>query len=586
MSLLNNNIRVSEVDFESIKSNFREFLKSQGEFADFNFEASGMSVLMDLMAYNTYYNSVLANYMANETYIDSAVKRDSIVSHAKSLGYRPKSVKASKATISLKLKNAVGTPNQLVMKAGTPFETTIKEMVYQFVTLDDRIAPLYEGEYDFGSFDIYQGHYFINSFTAEGVVVEKFTLLNPNVDLSSIRVVVQKSVSDTTYDYYTFADNIIDVSSDSKVFFVQEGLNNMSEVYFGDGILGKQLAPGNIVYVTYITSAGQVTNGAKVFKMTGAIEGNTNVFIQTVAEASGGSNVEDTDSIKFNAMTYFGVQNRAVTADDCRGLIMQNFSNVKNMIVWGGEKEVPPKYGKIYVCIQPKNTEALTYTEKSLITDIVKRRGVANVTPEFIDPEYVDIEVSTDVFYDRFKNDKTTLELQNIVTDVISAYAEEHLARFDSIFRYSLLSRLIDTADYGILNNLLNIKVYKSFKPVLNTNNIAQLNFYNEITGISSSGFYVSGINDKLYMKSYENVIKLISYTKDNEIKVYDNLGSFDQNSGVVNIKPLNITNYDGDVIRVYASPLKNDVFSKYNTIVRMQLSNITVNIFDDKLRV
>jgi hypothetical protein len=591
MSTFNNsNIRVSDLDFASIKSNFIEYLKSQAEFADYDFQASGMSILLDVMAYNTYYNSVLANFVANETFIDSAVKRNSVVAHAKSLGYRPKSVKSAKAKIQLTLTNAVGEPNQLVMKAGTPFETTVREQTFQFVTLNDIKASVDNSAYNFGEFHIYQGQFQQNTFVASGKKAEKFTLPNAGVDSSSIRVVVQTSATVLDYAFYNPSDTVVDIDGDSNTFFIQEGISGKAEIYFGDGVIGKQLAAGNIITVTYITSLGQSANDAKVFKLTGTIEGNSVVSVSTIETASGGADPEDIDSIRFNATTYFGVQNRAVTAGDYRALILQNFQNVKNVVTWGGEKQVPPEYGKVFVCIQPKNTDFLTDSEKAEVSEIVRKRAVANVSVKFLDPEYIDIELTTSVFYDPVKNDKNTLDLQNSVITAISQYGDNYLGNFDNTFRYSQLSRIIDNSDFSILNNLTSFRVFKSFIPVLSEyngidfifNNSMSPNVYDPV--VYSSGFYIAGATEKMFIKDNGlGILRLVYNDAAGVERVYDaNVGTVKYDVGSISTKSLDITEYDGNEIQIFIKPKINDILSKNNNIVRLQSKNVTVNILTD----
>jgi hypothetical protein len=592
MALSNNKIRISDLDFGSIKSSFKDFLKEQAEFADYDFEASGMNVLMDILAYNTYYNSVLANYTANETFLDTAVKRDSVVSIAKGLGYRPKSVKSSRAKIQLVLSNAVGCPCGLVMKAGTPFETTVREQTFQFVTKDDFVAINEYGSYNFGDVFIYQGQFQQNTYIANGSVAEKFTLPNPNVDITSISVVVQNSATVLDYSTYNHSDTIVDIDGESKVFFVQEGLGGRAEIYFGDNIIGKQLSAGNIVIVTYITSQGQIANDAKVFKLIGTIEGNSVVSIRTIENAVGGADAEDIESIRFNAMSYFGVQNRAVTSDDYKALILQNFSNVKNCITWGGEKQIPPEYGKVFVCIQPKNVEYLTDSEKQDIVDVLRKRAVANVSTVFADPEYVDIEIVTDVYYDLLKNNKSTIELRNVVLAAIREYADNYLGKFDSTFRYSLLSKVIDNSDYAIISNLTSFKAFKSYLPILNVDNIITVSIHNKIkrstleSSISSSKFNVSGLSEQVYFRDVAGVIQVVYTDANSAEKIYSaNHGTVDYDTGIIKISPLNITNYDGNELRIYFVPTINDIFSKNNSIVRLQPRNSVINVYVDSLR-
>ncbi len=591
MSIIQNqNIRVSDLDFASIKQSFKDYLALQGEFADYDFDASGMSVLMDILAYNTYYNSVMANYLANETFIDSAVKRDSVVSLAKTLGYRPKSARASKATLTMTLSHAAGEPDQLIMKTGTPFETTVRQQTYQFVTLNDVIAANNNGTYNFGTFDVWQGDFNVNSYTATGVAAEKFTLPNANVDTSSIRVVVQTSSTVYDYSFYQPADYIGDIVGTSKVFFIQEGLSNKTEIYFGDGVLGKQLASGNIVVVTYVTTSGSVANDAKVFNLTGSIEGNNNVQIFTTASASGGADAEGIDSIKFNATTYFGVQNRAVTSNDYRALIQQNFQNVKNVVTWGGEKSDPPEYGKIFVCIQPQNAQYLTTLEIQEIKDMMKLKSVANISPEFVNPDYIDVEVASEVYYDPIKNDKNSEQLRTAIKNQIVTYADSYLGKFDSTFRYSQLSKVIDQSDFSILNNLTKISVYKEVLPVINQENLISFSFNNPLmtdaisAALYSTGFSIPNRTQLVYLQDDKNGnVSLYYFDAAGSKKIAkSNVGTVNYKTGKVNIQKLVITDYQGSALKLYMTPLKNDILSNNNNIVRIQQSNIAVTLVAD----
>jgi hypothetical protein len=591
MSIIQNqNIRVSDLDFNSIKQSFKDFLATQGEFADYDFDASGMSVLMDILSYNTYYNSVMANYLANETFIDSAVKRDSVVSLAKTLGYRPKSSRSSKATLTMLLTQAAGEPDQLIMKTGTPFETTVRQQTYQFVTMNDVIAANNGGTYNFGTFDVWQGDYNINTYTAIGNAAEKFSLPNSNVDTSSIKVVVQTSASIYDYSYYQPADLIGDLTGDSKVFFIQEGLGYKTEIYFGDGVLGKQIQPGNIVIVTYVTTDGNLANDAKVFNLTGTIEGNNNVQIFTTSSAVGGASAESIDSIKFNATTYFGVQNRAVTANDYRALIQQNFQNVKNVVTWGGEKSDPPEYGKIFICIQPQNAQYLTTLEVKEIKDMMKLKSVANISPQFVNPDYIDVELSSVVYYDPIKSDKNSEQLKTNIKNQIATYADSYLGKFDTTFRYSQLSKVIDQTDYAILNNLTGIKVYKEVLPIINQDNLISFSFNNAMvvdSGVSaffSTGFSIPNYSQTVYMQDDKNGTVMTYYYDASGAKkiAQSNIGTVNYKTGRINLKKLVITDYLGSVLKLYMTPLKNDILSNNNNIVRIQQSNIVVSLIAD----
>lgn len=582
----NSNIRVSDMDFDGIKTSLKDFLKNQGEFADYDFEASGMTILMDILAYNTYYNSVLANYVANETFIDSAVRRDSVVSLAKALGYRPKSARSAKARVGMTLTSAVGEPDSLVMKAGTPFDTVVKQQSYQFVTLNDVIASNANGTYDFGVFDLWQGTFQSNRFTATGASAEKFTLPNANVDTSSIVVVVQESTSNLNYNYYQPADVISDVTDTSKVFYIQEGLGNLTEIYFGDDTLGVQLAAGNVVIVTYITTDGAASNGAKVFNLAGMVEGNSLVQVSTYATASGGADAETIDSIRFNATTYFGVQNRAVTSNDYKLLIQQNFQNVKNVVTWGGEKSNPPQYGKIFICIQPQNAEFLTSSEIEEIKTLMKLKSVANIAPEFVNPIYIDCLISTEVIYDPVKNNNNSEQLKTLVYDRIMSYSNTYLGKFDSVMRYSQLTRLIDQSDPSIMNNLTDVKLYTDFLPVLNQPNDFTFSYNNAIAlhpssaSFYSSGFYMYGVPQLVYLRdNSKGVIEVHYYDVGGVSRTVGDVGVIDYSTGKVSIPSLNVTDYHGNAIKLYMVPARLDAVSKQNTLVRIDADDITIKL-------
>jgi nitrate reductase NapAB chaperone NapD len=587
MSIIkNSNIRVSDMDFDGIKTSLKSFLKNQGEFADYDFEASGMTVLMDILAYNTYYNSVLANYVANETFIDSAVRRDSVVSIAKSLGYRPKSARSAKARIGMTLSSAVGEPDSLVLKAGTPFDTVVKQQSYQFVVLNDVVASHINGTYDFGVFDIWQGTFQSNRFIASGTAAEKFTLPNANVDTSSIVVVVQESASNLNYNYYQPADTISDVTATSLVFYIQEGIGNLTEIYFGDNTLGAQLAAGNVVIVTYITTDGASANGAKVFNLAGTIEGNSLVQVSTYSAAAGGADAETIDSIRFNATTYFGVQNRAVTSNDYKSLIQQNFQNVKNVVTWGGEKSDPPQYGKIFICIQPQNAEFLTTNEIEEIKTLMKLKSVANISPEFVNPVYIDCLVTTEVVYDPVKNNNNSDQLKTLVYNQIMTYANTYLGKFDTTMRYSQLTRLIDQSDPSIMNNLTDVKLYTDFLPVLNQPNDMTFSFNNAIdlhpgaSSFYSSGFYVDGISQLVYLRDNRaGLIEVHYYDAGGVSRTIGNVGTINYTTGQISIPSITVTDYHGTAIKLYMIPSRLDAVSKNNTLIRIDADDITIKL-------
>ena len=387
------NLRIAELDFDQIKQNLKEFLQDQDEFTDYDFEGSGLSVLLDILAYNTHYNAYLANMLVNESFLDSAVKRNSAVSIAKHLGYTPASARGARAIIDVTVNSVPGTPTTLTLDRFTPFTTTINGVAYTFLNLNAVTATPTNSSYVFNNLTIVEGRFNQQSYVAvQPGPAEKFEITETNVDTSTLLVTVQNSSTDLTTRAFTLSEDITGVDDDSLVYFLQENPFGRYEVFFGDGVIGKKLDPGNIISIRYLVSSGVETNVSDLITQsftTTTIGGSSNVNITTESNSTSGSNKETITSIKFKAPLVNAAKNRAVTAEDYLALITSRFSEAESVSVWGGEENDPPIYGKVFISLKPFDGFNISQTTKDVIkNNILKDKKVLAIQPEFVDPEF------------------------------------------------------------------------------------------------------------------------------------------------------------------------------------------------------
>ena len=593
-------MEITELDFDNIKSNLKTYLKGQTEFTDFDFEGSGMSVLLDTLAYNTHYNAFMANMAANEMFLDTAVKRNSVTSHAKALGYTPVSVKAAIAYVDVTVNDA--NTASVVMPVGYAFNTTISGVGYQFVNVTTRTLQPTAGVYTFSNIPIYEGSWVTTNYTVNtNDSDQKFILNNDNVDISTLLVQIQTSSSDTTITTYTLANNLVEVKSTSTVYFTQETLDGEWEVYFGDGVVGTALVDGNIVQLSYVVTNGTAANGAQSFTAAGALSGFNNINIAIQSAASGGAVAEKIDTIKYNAPFSYAAQNRTVTAADYKAIVPQLYSNVKAIAVWGGEYNSPAVYGKVYISILPNTGTALTTSTKASIVTLLKDYNVVSVTPEVIDLETTKVVPTINFKYDANATTQSASALASLITTSITSYSTSQLEKFESVFRYSKFTTLIDDVNPAILNNITNIKISKTFKPTLGSALKYTISFsnalYNPHSGhlasiagvtaggiLSSTGFTLAGNTETWYLEDDgAGIVK--TYYVSGTSKVYQaaSVGTIDYTTGDVVLTKIDIATV-GDVdgatstsIRILVQPASNDVVPVRNQILEIDLVNLSI---------
>lgn len=590
-------LEVTDLDFDTIKSNLKTYLKGQSEFTDYDFEGSGLSTLLDILAYNTHYNAFMANMLANEMFLDTAVKRNSVVSHAKHLGYTPTSSKAPVAYLNVTANDATG--GSLTMPAGHIFTTTISGTAYQFVNIISRTIQPSDGVYTFSNVAAYEGTYITTNFTHNtSDADEKFILDNDSVDISTLAVSVQTSASDSTTVTYTKANTLVDITATSTVFFVQETTNGEWEIYFGDGVVGKKLTDGNIVKASYVITNEAEANGASVFQSSGTIGTATDITVATSVSASGGAIPENLDSIKYNAPFSYAAQNRAVTAADYKALLHQLYPNIESVAVWGGEYADPVVYGKVFMSIRPKTGFTLTTTTKATLVQSLKDYTVASITPEFVDPVTIFITPFVNFKFNDGATVKTGSGLETEVSDMIISYSDTDLQKFEKIFRFSQFSTKIDQVDPAIVSNITTIRASFNQTPTLDTATKYTIAFENSIEhsagdiegqGIVawSTGFKIEGNTNTLYFAD-DGVGNMFTYylTGSTKTTVDSQAGTINYNTGKILIDSITVTevvNADG-TIKFSMKPASNDLVPVRNQVFQIDTTNMTVTATVDTI--
>jgi hypothetical protein len=490
-------LRVTELDFDQIKTNLKNFLKSQNEFTDYDFDGSGLSVLLDILAYNTHYNAYYLNMIANESFLDTALLRNSVVSHAKKFGYVPRSATAARATINFTVNSLNSTPGSLTLPRGYIFlSSLIDNKVYNFVTLEDTTVTKTGTNFVFNNLKIYEG--FLNRYSfnhsESSNPKQIFSIPDQNIDTSTLKVTVQQSSSNTNSVVYNLATDALNLTSNSTVYFLQEGINNQYEIYFGDNVIGKKIPDGGVVNVTYLSTNGSIANRANNFVATTPISSFSTFSVNPVASSSGGSEKESVDQIKFAAPLQFISQNRAVTKNDYIKIIQQKYPQFEAVNVWGGEENIPPVYGKVFISAKPKLGFEVSDTEKDFfINEIVKPISVLTVTPEFVDVDYNYVKLISTIYYDPTKTDLNAQTLQSKISTAINSFSNLNLNKFNSIFSSSKLRTNIDNSDVSVVSNELEIFLSKRFRPLLNQTNTYTLDFGVELSrGTTLDNFYSS----------------------------------------------------------------------------------------------
>lgn len=587
--------QVSNLDFNDIKTALKDYLRSQTDFTDFDFEGSVWSNLLDVLAYNTYYTAFNTNLVVNELFLDSATLRDNVVALAKQIGYRPKSKVAPIAAINFNATFGSNSPTHVILKQGTGFVTTFDNILYQYVTVEDVKVPVINSVANFTNVKIYEGSFVQNYFTVNTALKsQRFIIENPGADISTLKVKVYPSSTSSAYEFYTLSTNILNVTSESKIFFIEEIEDEKYELFFGDGVLGRKLTSGEYIEVSYITTNGSITNGAKNFTFAGVLEdisGNSNFTVSisdlsTISMASGGEEIESIQKIKYNAPKYFGTQDRAVTASDYASIVRNIYPAVADIIVYGGEDADPPEYGKVKISVKPTNAAKLSsFTKKEIISNL-KQYMVASVTPEIIDPSIIYIELTSNIYYNKSATTQSSEQIKSKVINGLENYIiQENVEKFNGKFRYSKIVGVIDDADRSINSNQTTIMIRKDFYPSLNSTFYYELCFQNQFdlscdkTTLSSTGFVVTEFpTTTVYLEDRNN--KIVLYRLDSltgeKIVLKDYVGDINYQKGEIMLYNLTIIkgSFFDNRIEIRVRPASNDIVASREVYLDVDISN------------
>ena len=594
--MASNKFIVSDLDFDAIKENLKSFLQDQPEFSDYNFEGSGFAVLLDTLAYNTHYLGFNANMVANEMYLDSADIRKNVVSLAKMLGYTPSSSKSPLATVDVTLNNATG--SSVTMDKGTVFTSTIDTLTYQFVNNEKITMTPQDGVYKFSDVNLYEGTLVSFRYTVDSTDVDqRFIIPSVNADTTTLKVTIQNSSADSTQTSYSLASGLKGLNNTSKAYFLQETDTGKFQIYFGDDVIGKRLADGNIVIIEYIVGNKTEANGASSFVASSSVGGFSDVTVVTKTNAQGGSEAEGKESIRFNAPLQYTSQDRAVTTTDYETLVRSIYPNATSISAWGGEDDETPIYGVVKIAVKGQSGVPLTNATKLDIVTKLKSYNVASVRPEIIDPIITSVVLVINAKFDKNSTAKTADTLKSEIVQAITNYNTNTLTAFDGVFRYSKVMGIVDDVDNSILSNITTVKIRKSFTPTLSSSTKYDVYFrnaiYNPHSGhesvLSSTGFKISGNTNEMFLDD-DGMGNVRIYYLVSGIKTVQNAtqGTINYATGQITINSLDIasiSNIRGSistVIEVTASPLSNDVVPVRDQILEIDVSNSIVNVSED----
>ena len=594
--------QVANLDFEDIKSSLKEYLRAQSDFTDYDFDGSALSTLIDTLAYNTYYTAFNTNMVVNELFIDSATLRDNVVAIAKQLGYRPKSATSPTGYVSFNVTYTNPTTDtELLLKKGTGFIASYDNNIYNYVVLDDVKAQVVNDVATFTNVEVREGTQIVSTFTvSSSLKSQRFILDNRNIDTNTIRVKVFPTGGSFS-EPYLVADNILGVDGNSKVFFLDEIEDERYEILMGDGVLGKKLENNARIEVSYLTTAGPESNGVRTFVFSGVLENPNGVspsafetnITSTVASA-GGEEIESTQKIKYTAPKAYGTQERAVTAQDYEAIVRQVYPATSDIIIFGGEDQDPPQYGKVFIALKPKDASYLTSLTKNNIVGQLKKYVVASVEPQLIDPSILFVEMTSKIYYNSLITDQTPAQIRDKVIGAVQSYLDtSDTEKFNGKFRYSKMIGVIDDADKSVNSNLTEVTMRKDFYPSLNSTFYYEVCFQNAFDSdcddpvLSSTGFRVTEYpNFDVYVEDRSG--KIVLYRLDSvtgeKVVLDSDIGDIDYVKG--ELKMYNLTIIKGSFfdnrISVRVKPLSNDIKALREVYLDVDVANSSFTAYKE----
>ena len=618
----NSSIVLTQLDFDSYKDSLKTFLKSQDRFKDYDFDGSNLSVLLDVLSYNTYQNAFYLNMISNEMFLDSAKLRDSVISHAKELNYLPRSFRSSSAVIQLVITSSDASKRSIVIPKGTSFTSRVDDFTYNFSTTENYVITnrtpsgsnfVYESE----AIRVYEGNYLSDTYTVNYDRPLNYKISNKRVDLESLLVTVFED-NGTTVQTYKRATSLFGHDGNSKVFFLQPGIGDTYEVVFGDGVVGRKPKNNSVCIIEYRTCNGELPNGAFKFINTARIDNEPNVVIETITAATDGAVAEDLNSIKYNAPRAFTTQERAVTSEDYENLLKANFPEINAVVAYGGEDANPPQYGRIFLSIDLDEVDGLPKIKEAEYKRFLRSRSSVAIEPLFVSPDYTYLYVKTNIKYNINLTGLNPEDIRTNVIDSILTHASVNLNNFGRTLRYSRFIRDIDAAETSIISNETEVELVKYLTPVLSTTvtstptstsgslvslatsgvvssgqNVT-IDFKNplrndvpgkgaehligDIHVVSSSAFTYNGLPNCRLEDDGDGAMRIVNTSGTNNRTILK-IGTVNYDTGIIQIDNFNITNYTGTSLKIYAKPRTLDITSSQNVILNILENDVDVSI-------
>ena len=578
----NSSIVLSSLDFDTIKNTFKSYLKTQDRFKDYDFEGSNMSVLLDVLSYNTFHNAFYLNMIGSEMFLDSAQLRDSVVSHAKELNYTPRSFKSAQANVNVTIVSDVLNKRSIVIPKGYTFTSRFGPKNFTFSVADNFIISDYTQNaartqltFTGSNIPIYEGYYVADNYTYSSNNPQRFIISNKNVDTSSITVTVMEDVGATTL-VYNRAQSLFDLNSTSPVFFVQGAENDSYEIVFGDGVNGRMPKNNSVITIEYRISNGELPNGCNLFTPDTTLDSESNITVTTNQNASGGAISETLESIKYNAPRHFNTQERAITTEDYETLLRINFPEVNAVTAYGGENLDPPQFGKVFVAVDLNEVDSLPQVKIDQYYNFLKPRSPVSIDPVFVDPEYTYIQVKSTVNYNVNVTRLSTEDIKTITKSAIIDYALTNLNNFNRIFRYSKLIQAIDGSQASIISNETDISVIKVIVPETGLLLTFDVNFrvpLKIIYGADGKGYSISSTvfnykGNKAVLK--DDGISAIQVISASTGQLIETVGQIDYTTGLLQFSNFKIDTYVGAGIKIYAAPKNKDLSTVNNVILNI----------------
>ena len=586
--------QLNNLDFADIKLALRDYMRAQTDFTDYDFEGSAISQILDVLAYNTYYTAFNTNMVVNELFLDSATLRDNVVSLAKQLGYTPKSITAPKASVSMALTFSGTAPAEVAIKAGSGFVTNYDGSLYRYVLKEDMKVSVANSVATFTDIPIYEGSQIVTNTVVSAGTSQRFIIDNSGVDIGTLNVRVFQAANSSIFKDYKQANNVLDIGASDEVYFISEIEDEKYEIFFGDGVLGKKLEDNNVVQMSYIVTNGTTTNGARTFVFNGLMEdeNGTSVTlpfsissISTTSIASGGADIETIDKIKYNAPKFYGSQNRAVTGNDYKAIVRNLYPATSDVIVFGGEDQVPPAYGKVFLSVKPTEAAALSSFTKNELTTELKKYTVASIRPEFVDPSILFLELTSNIYYTGTKTQLLPTEIATKASTAIVEYLKtSQTEKFNGKFRYSKFIGVIDNSDVSINSNDTTVMMRKDFIAQINASSYYEICYQNAFyvdcnnPVVSSTGFtvfefptYTSYLEDR----NGKIVLYRLDPVSGDKILLDDSVGTVDYVKGEIEMTNFTILKgtFSDNRIELRVKPANKDIEVKREMYLDVDVS-------------